>query len=456
MHTSPPPSGHRSSPRRSFTLLLTSLLLIIPAAAEADGPGAWLRSATTTHGRSHGGRIEIESVQRTPIVGDVVHYAAVVRVGDGPYDKFGLHRVIREPSPHHPISAPHGVMLLHGDVSTFQTAFLLTAHSSAVPASHALSVYLAQNGVDVWGVDRRWTFLPDDATDFSSLAQQGFAVAIADTRIALALARLSRALTGSGGGKMTLGGWSRGGEISYAVANDEAVRPPPFRHVGALMPIDVPIRYAPGDQAFRAAVCADYAASKALYDAGAYSDPAGAGAKAAAGLDAVDPNGPSPIIPGLTNRQVALVLLTQSYVLSDPVPWFHFGAGTFDGNGLPTGLQYTNYLYMRSWLENAPAHQARLETLDGFALVCESPNLPFDDNLAQVTVPTFYTGGAGGFGVAGLYSPTLLGSNDVTTQMISLHPATEPALDFGHADLIYADAAPSLVWQPMLAWILAH
>jgi hypothetical protein len=445
--------GHRARP--VLGLFTWCLLVLLPAAASADPPGGWLHGAAAEHAHSEHTRIAIESVTRTPIVGDVVHYAAVVRVGDGPYDKFGLHRVIREPIAHHPIAAEHGVMLLHGDVSTFETAFLLTAHSGAVPTSLALSVYLAQNGIDVWGVDRRWSLLPDNETDFSSLANQGFAVAIADTRTALALARASRALTGSGGGKMTLAGWSRGGEIAYAVANDEAVRPAPLRHVKALMPIDVPIRYAPGDTAFRAAVCNSYAQSKLQYDAGFYSDDAGAGAKGAASLDIIDPNGPSPIIPGLTNHQVVLVLMTQSYVLSDPVPWFHFGAGVF-ASGLPTDLQYTTYLYMRSWFEHAPAHQARLETLDGFALVCESPSLPFDDNLGLVTVPTFFMGAAGGFGSAGLYSTTLLGSSDVQTQVISLHPPADVTLDFGHADLVYANNAPTLVWQPLLSWIVTH
>jgi hypothetical protein len=455
MSTSRP--RHLGHPARPASTLLTALvLLLLPAAASADDdPDGWLRLAAADYNQAEASSVTIESLTRTPIVGNIVHYSAVVRVGSGPYDKFGIHRVVREFIPHHPVDAEHGVMLLHGDVSTFETAFLLTAHSGAVPASLALSVYLAQHGVDVWGVDRRWTFLPDAETDFSSLATQGFAVAIADTRTAMAIARRSRFRTGSGAGKMILGGWSRGGEIAYAVANDEAVRPNLLRHVKALMPIDVPIRYAPGDTAFRTAVCNSYTASKALYDAGSYSDDAGAGAKAAAALDIADPTGPSPIIPGLTNHQVVLVLMTQSYVLSDPVPWFHFGAGIFM-SGLPTDLQYTTYLYMRSWFENAPAHQSRLETLDGFALVCESPSLPFDDNLGLVTVPTFMMGAAGGFGTAALYSTTLLGSTDVQTQVISLHPPADITLDFGHADLMYANNAPTLAWLPMLTWINSH
>jgi hypothetical protein len=255
---------------------------------------------------------------------------------------------------------------------------------------------------------------------------------------------------------MILGGWSRGGEISYAVANDEAVRPLWQRHVNGLLPIDVPIRYAPEDTANRAAVCASYTASKTQYDAGFYEDNTGVTANLLASLDISAPSAPSPLLPGLTNHQAVLVLLTQSFVLSNPVPWFHFTAGTFDGSGIPNGLQYTNFTYVRSWFENAPPFQARLETLDGYALVCESPSLPYDDNLGLVTVPTLYMGAAGGFGVAGIYSTTLLGSTDVTTQVIRLHPVGDEAVDFGHADLMYADNAATLAWSPILSWILAH
>ena len=440
---------------RSALLPLMAALLL-PGAAFANPPGDWLQASAASFNGSGGPAIGIESLTRTPVLGDVVHYKAVVRLGSGPFDKIGLHRVVRESAPWVPIVAPHGVMLLHGDVSTFETAFLLTALSTEVPAGHALSVYLAQHGIDVWGVDRRWTFVPDATVDVSPMANMGFAVAIADTRIALTLARLARALTGSGFNKMILGGWSRGGEISYAVANDEAVRPPLQQNLKGLLPIDVPIRYSPADQAFRTAVCNSYTKSKLQYDAGLYSDTSGLLAKQAANLDILLPAGPSPLIPGFTNHQVVLVLMTQSYVLADPVPWFHFAAGTFNLLGLPTGLQYTNYNHIRNWFVNAPGHQARLETLDGFALVCETPNLPFDDHLVQITVPTFYIGAAGGFGAAGIYSTTLLGSSDVQTQVISLHPASEPALDFGHADMMYATAAPALVWQPIASWIAAH
>jgi hypothetical protein len=454
-------SKNASKKRPSGFTRLALLCVLFTAASwstsrqsRAEDP-TWLPAAVADVVATDDVSLSLESLTRTVVVGNVVHYKAVVRLGAGPYDTIGLHRVVQENALHHPVASEHGVMLLHGDSSSFETSFLLTSHSGAVPVGQALAVYLAQNGVDVWGVDRRWTFVPDSATDFSTLATMGFAQAISDTRIALALARRSRWRSGSGLGKMILGGWSRGGEISYAVANDEAVRPFLRRHVKGLMPIDVPIRYAPADADFRAAVCASYASSKALYDAGAYEDSAGAGAKFAASLDVTAPAAPSPLIPGLTNHQALLVLITQSFVLANPVPWFHFGAGTFSG-GLPTGLQYTNFDYIRAWFENLPSFQARLETLDGFALVCETPNLPFDDNLGLITVPTLALGAAGGFGVAGSYSPTLLGSTDVTTQVISLHPPGDVTLDFGHADLMYADNAAALAWAPLLTWILAH
>lgn len=71
-------------------------------------------------------------------------------------------------------------------------------------------------------------------------------------------------------------------------------------------------------------------------------------------------------------------------------------------------------------------------------------------------MPLFYVGAYGGQGEAGNYSTTLVGSTDVSILMVSLHPAEEIALDFGHVDLFTADNAPSLVWTPVLNWIVAH
>ena len=78
--------------------------------------------------------------------------------------------------------------------------------------------------------------------------------------------------------------------------------------------------------------------------------------------------------------------------------------------------------------------------------------MPYDDRLAEV--PVLYVGAEGGLGRYGVYSTTLLGSTDVTTHVVSLSP--EQSLDFGHADLLWAENAPRVVWGPIYEWLRAH
>jgi hypothetical protein len=65
-------------------------------------------------------------------------------------------------------------------------------------------------------------------------------------------------------------------------------------------------------------------------------------------------------------------------------------------------------------------------------------------------------GAGGGFGDLGIYTTTLLGSDDVSTLVVSLQPSELRLFDFGHADLFQADDAPDLVWVPILAWLQSH
>jgi len=69
-------------------------------------------------------------------------------------------------------------------------------------------------------------------------------------------------------------------------------------------------------------------------------------------------------------------------------------------------------------------------------------------------VPILFVARAGGFGEAGLWQLGLLGSDDITTRIVSTNG--DPLLDFGHLDLFLTEAAEPLVWQPILAWIGEH
>jgi len=192
------------------------------------------------------------------MIGDVAHYSYQLRIGSGPYDVIGLHRVVRERRPYWPIRTHKNIFLQHGDAVGF-VKFMFGAATPSAPDQHAVAIYLAENGVDVWGIDQNWVLVPEEITDFSFMAEWGFDNQIANLRIGLAVARLSRLFTGSGFGRMHLLGYSSGGWLGFAYLNDEAARPACQRHVKGFVNADAFYKCGSDNEAGRLLVCGDVA-----------------------------------------------------------------------------------------------------------------------------------------------------------------------------------------------------
>ena len=179
-------------------------------------------------------------LSRRTLDGDVVEYSTRVRVGAGAHDVIGIHRVVRELAPFLPRPSRHAVLMAHGDAWGFDAAFL--ANLAAPPpaaAGHALPVFLAANGIDVWGIDFRWTQVPATTTDFAFMKGWGLATDAGDLGAALAIARLTRLATGDGAQRIDLLGWSRGGQTGYAYLNAETKLPAALRQVSGFVPVDI-------------------------------------------------------------------------------------------------------------------------------------------------------------------------------------------------------------------------
>ncbi|HBL29729.1 MAG TPA: hypothetical protein DD490_23075, partial [Acidobacteria bacterium] len=391
------------------------------------------------------------------LTGDVAEYTFDVRLGTGPYDAITVHRVVRESAPFRPRPTRDSLFLLHGDIWGFRAAFL------ADPARN-LPVHLARNGVDVWGIDQRWVRVPASETSFAFLRDWGFAHDVQDLYVALGVARGARLLGGDGFGRMNLLGWSRGGMIGYAYLSAESQLPAPLRHVSGFIPVDT---YAKTDtEEFRQAACRRSAAQEAAQAAGQDQNASGALVQTISTLATVDPAGASPIFPGLTNHQAALLTGEATFIIfppdQQPVPVYHFTGGTFaaapapSGLPVPTGLLYSPETSFLALLAGAAPYQPTRQLADAERMICDEVDVPFDDHLDDVTNPVLYVGAGGGFGEYGVYSTTLLGSTDVTTRIVDLAPAEQRLFDFGHADLFLGTDAQTLVWQPILQWIRGH
>jgi hypothetical protein len=452
---------------RIFSLLLAAIAAVtVPALAvaqvaeiaEVTGvPAAGETAAGTTAGGSPAGGAArlVSPIERRALTADVAEYFFMVRVGAGPYDKIGVHRVVKETAPNVPVTAARAVVLAHGDIWNFRAAFLTGARP--------LPVFLAEHGVDVWGIDYRWTFVPASVSDLSFMKSWGIEQDARDLGVAIGVARVARAITGSGFGKVFLLGWSRGGDIGYAYLNGETQLPRGKRQVRGFIPVDI---YLKTDvPQLRDFACQRQHNTEAAIAAGTFASPSGGLIAALGALAVADPNGSSILngppfnLTGFTNRQAALLVGEETFLFLaglEPTPFYHFTGGTFDSGGKPSGLLYSHEADLFAFEQASAPFQPNQELADSDAFTCGQTHLPFADHLAEITVPVLYVGAGGGFGEYGVYTTTLLGGKDVTVHVVHKVPANQRLSDYGHADLFLAGDARALVWQPILEWLTAH
>lgn len=443
---------------------LLALSLAIPSPSAAAPASVSPRTLADSAVRDACPSCRLLSVERRVLSGSVAEYTFPVRVGPGAHDLIRLHRVVKESAPFVPVRASRGVFMAPGDIWSFDAAFLSSVASPAVADDHALPILLAQAGIDVWGIDFRWTLVPATTTDFSFMEGWGIDTDTADLGIGLAVARATRGLTGSGLGRLHLLGWSRGGQIGYSYVGAESRLPKPLRQVKGFIPVDILVKT--DDPGVKAAACLRLDLTLDRLAAGEIADSTGALAATIGNLAKSAPGATSPIIPTFSNLQVGLLTGEATFALQPPgganVPDYHFTGGTFDGNGVPTGLSYSSQAGLFDFLTFGSPFEPIQELADGDAALCETspdfvvPDVAFDDHLGDIKVPILYVGAGGGFGNFGLYTLTLLGSTDVTTHVVSLTPPAARILDIGHADIFQANDAETLFWQPILDWLRSH
>ena len=422
-----------------------------PPNADANASASFQEAVDTASAEA---ALTVVTLEREPVSGDVAHYTVVLRLGDAPSAEIAVHCVVHERSPWIPQPAASAVVLLHGDFATFPSNFLPQPAGPEGPANRGLAGYLIDQGIEVWGIDRRWTRTPADATDFSDYATMGLAEELEDTGRALAFARAVRALTGSGVGPLILGGFSHGAQIAYEYAGVESQKPEAQRHIKGLVPIDIYDHIAPEDEALRQAACASRDSGLSLLESGSLAGDNSFFADMGK-LAENKPDDPSTLLDTYTNRGLMLEFMGQTWMYFTPTPKYHLAGGVVEG-GVVTSLRYSPEVRIQRWLAAAPPFASTLEGVDLDAIWCGEAPRPVPDHLADIQVPLFYVGAAGGFGARGLHTMTQVGSADVTTLVVSKLPAAQEAEDLGHGDLLYGDEAPALAWEPIAAWIKGH
>ena len=402
--------------------------LAVPASAQYNGGAPWGQDKDPSE------FAQITNSYRTVVNGDIVHYRYDVFVGPGQFDVIRIHRVVREKKPFQPIPTVEGVFLLPGSPNLFEFIFMAPSLSPAVPWDQSIAAFLAKNDIDVWGIDYGWLLIPPGTTDFGFLKGWGVQKDAEHTEIALSIARRIRTLTGQGFGRFHLLGFSYGLFLAYAVAGEESQMPPGHRNVKSIIPVDSPMKVF--TESSRLSSCKNALNYQAQIAAGVYRIE---GSKEIYELAESDPDGPSPIYPGLTNLQAVMKRLTG------------FCTSELDASGNPVSLKYSNInMIVDAGLANSvdTTMQASFEIA---ACRCEDPlvaDVNWDDHLGEITIPILSITRA----KLGDRAATLTASDDITVLIVL--PPDFP--DFGHADMFFAGLAETKIWTPILDWILAH
>jgi hypothetical protein len=442
------------------TLLWAMLFVTVPVAfgqepVESSAPRmeavrarfeAAAREACADRGVELCGMLSFSSM---PLIDDMNYYYAVIQVGPGEFDRIGIGRIIREHHPGKAIDGNSAVFFIHGSAQTF---FDSCVNASTISTNPGIAPWLAERGIDVWGIDMRFALVPSTTAEFSFMAGWNFGNMTNDVLLATRLARHTRRMTGQHFGKLHLAGRSLGASFVYSVANAEAVLPEGDQDIGDIIPIETVYKLPPSDTAAKAYTCNVETSHRTAMNNGIYHID-GRAAMAIGEAGRSNPDAPSSVT-GLTNKQLALRTECVNSML--PAFPYHMAACGLDSNNIPSAGRFSPTVLVLDALANGIPFRTRGIMADYFGIPCGNNDLPYDDHLAEVRIPSLYVGAAGGFGSSGTFTNSLLGSSDKATIFIQMLTPQEAKSDFGHIEAFIGNEAASLVWVPVLQWVLDH
>mgnify|MGYP006283038269 CR=1 FL=1 len=170
---------------------------------------------------------------------------------------------------------------------------------------------------------------------------------------------------------MMLAGCSNGVPTTVSLVNEETQLPPGRRDVGGYVPIDCPIKAAPGLLQETLAFYSDLYGD--LYAGGLYAEPVTSAPMAE--LVRCCPDEISPFDSTMTNLEHALTMSVAPVLF--PGHPFHDWAGTFDESGAPTGLRFTDWELWRDFLASGTAYEPIIWSVEWTGYVAGTLETPF-------------------------------------------------------------------------------
>jgi len=398
--------------QRGMLILLLALVAVIPTIARAQEPAFFTEYQV------------ISSVEET--IGGFVRTVDIVQAGPNPIDKFEVVHV-RHPDP----SETRGALLLAPGLGT---GFQLYEHSDTPYYRDSFAGFFATRGFDVWGFSQRVQGLAagtceSGAADCSVMEGWGLAQLAADAEYVR-----TRIVAEDPGERPVVGGQSLGGMIGVAAVN---ANPEGYR---AAIVLDAALYTE--DPVFQGMAIAGCQFTQGLLDAGIYYDgQLIAFLKAVNMLADLDPYGPSPIMPDLTNLQAWVMVLSVTVPgPTSPTPNYVFDTGDW----MSGTLTYANPDLLHDMFYGFVDYITWASLRDGNCSIAGLDGGMFISNLAAFEGPVFAIANGGGF-------TTMV--NDTLSLMPDANVTLFENPDYGHMDHMFGINHFATLEQPLLQWL---
>jgi hypothetical protein len=396
--------------------------------SHSDKPGISYNPSSFTASNTYSSSIGSSRIGL--VSGNVAKYKIKVKVGSGEYDNIILTNYVQEESP--------------WSTNINKNLIILPGQGLTEKFYSDMAIYYAKQGYSAFILDRRETNVPSNVTDFSFMENWTVEEYLKDTNEGIVASRKHTAyLSGEPAKKINLTaiGHSHGALLitAYEASKyDNSER----GSIDKVVPVDIIIKYDPEEVDFIQGQAQEFDAISESIKNGTYDDIDMANMMAVASLAYADPQGNSPVQPGLTNMQLFRLMASQTYAFSEHpyTPDYHYWSGDL------SSLYYVdeNRLLEVTLTGGAVPHPPKY--LDQYMSGLMGNIEGYEINASRIDSPLLYVGLGGGFGDYGSwwYVNEVGNTNNRVTSMTWN--------DQGHGSIALDYNAPEL-WALIGDWI---
>lgn len=376
------------------------------------------------------------------VYGDIAEYEMEIEVGSGKYDRIKLTGFAKETPGIVWHSDSRKLLILSAGESLNERSF------SDMLANESMALYFAEQGYNTVVIGRREANVPAEKTNFDFMQYWTSDTYVKDMYIGIVAAKLHTMVLNGNSDlhhakriKTYALGYSLGAwlitEYEASAFDDDYL----FGNIDGIIPTDIIIRFDPSQSDLIDRQAARYYYVKQQMDSQVFNNSEMAGMIFVSHEALVNKDGPSSIIPGLTNREAWRYLVTQTFAV-DPfafTPDFHYLTGDL------SGLYYAEEeRVLRASVSAVPHSPLALDlSIAGLEGNIEGRNI----DETKVDSPVLYVGFGGGFGAYGQWW--------YREEVGRKNPNVDILIwgNGGHGSGLFDREAPTQLWPKIAEWM---